>query len=240
MKDRETDSHDSYGMVGFSRVSSSHGQNFFGSSIQSRYYIELTIRRAERSRDLSNYWYHGREELISVRLSPNQFAELLTSLNVGDGVPCTLQHVNGAQQPDCPSVDQRTKFEQEFEKDVKETLADAEALVSDIKTILTNKPSIGKKERAEIAKQLELLVGHIRCGMPFIQAQFNEALDKTVTEAKGEVEAFVNNKVHSLGIAALNSEVMQALDAPVHSAPFQLPEKVDGPQEKDDCINTDS
>jgi hypothetical protein len=195
MKDRETDSHDSYGMVGFSRVSSSHGQNFFGSSIRSSHYIELTIRRAERVRDLSTYWYHGREELISVRLSPNQFAELLTTMNVGYGTPCTLQHVNRVQQPDCPSVDQRTKFEQEFAQDVEDTMSDAASLVDDIKDVLINRPSLGKRDRAEIAKALDQLLRHITGGMPFIQSQFNEALDRTVTEAKGEVEAFVNNKI---------------------------------------------
>jgi len=39
--------------------------------------------------------------------------------------------------------------------------------------------------------------------MPFVQTQFNEAMDKTVTEAKAEVEAFVSHKVTSLGLASL-------------------------------------
>lgn len=218
----ETEQHASFGLIGFSRVSTSKGQNFFGSSIRSSHYVELHIRRAERVRNLATYWYHGREELIEIRLSPNQFAELLTTMNVGSGVPCTLQYVVGEKQPECPSVDQRTKFEMEFAEDVKGTLAQAERLVSDIKIALTNKASIGKKERAEIAKQLELLVGHISNGMPFIQSSFNEAMDKTVTEAKSEVESFVNAKIHSLGITALNSEVARALEAPLESAPFLL------------------
>jgi len=32
-------------------------------------------------------------------------------------------------------------------------------------------------------------------------------MDKTVTEAKGEVEAFVTNKITSLGIAALKDQI---------------------------------
>lgn len=221
MEEREVEQHESYGMIGFSRVSSSHGANFFGSSIRSSHFIELTIRRAERHRHLNQYWYHGRNELINIRLSPNQFADLLTSLNIGFGVPCTIQHVNQERMPDCPAIDQRTKYEDEFEADVKKTVADAETLVKNIKTAF-DKPSLGKKERAEIAKQLDLLVGHIRGGMPFIQSQFNEAMDKTVTEAKGEVEAFVNHKIHSLGINALNTEILAALEAPLESAPLQI------------------
>jgi hypothetical protein len=223
METEEIEQHESYGMAGFSRVSSSHGANFFGSSIRSSHYIELTIRRAERKRNLSQYWYHGREELINVRFSPNQFADLLTSLNVGSGTPCTIQHVNRVRMAPCPAIDQRQQYEAEFKKDVADTVREASELVKSIKTAF-EKPSLGKKERAEIAKQLDLLVGHIRGGMPFIQSQFNEAMDKTVTEAKGEVEAFVNHKIHSLGIAALNSEVAQALQAPLESQPLQLPE----------------
>lgn len=219
--EREVEQHESYGMIGFSRVSSSRGANFFGSSIRSSHFIELTIRRAERHRNLNQYWYHGRDELINIRLSPNQFADLLTSLNVGFGSPCTIQHIGGKKMADCPSVDQRTKYEDEFEADVKKTVAEAETLVRKIK-IAFDKPSLGKKERAEIAKQLDLLVGHIHGGMPFIQSQFNEAMDKTVTEAKGEVEAFVNHKIHSLGIDALNTEILAALEAPLDSEPLQL------------------
>lgn len=227
MEAEEIDKHESYGMIGFSRVTSSGGRNFFGSSIRSSHYIELTIRRAERHRHLNQYWYHGREELVNLRLSPNQFADLLTSLNVGHGSPCTIQHVGQVRTAECPSVSQRQKYEAEFERDVAATITDAEALVAEIRQTLETKQSIGKPERASIAKKLDLMLGHIKNGLPFVQSQFNEAMDKTVTEAKGEVEAFVNHKIHSLGIEALNSEVIAALKSPLESAPLQLREAQD-------------
>jgi len=222
MDDREVEQHESYGMIGFSRVSSSSGVNFFGSSIRSSHFIDLTIRRAERHRNLNQYWYHGGEELINVRLSPNQFAELLTSLNVGNGVPCTIQHVNRVRMGECPAVDQRQKYESEFEADVARTTQDAERILADVKRVFSDKQSIGKADRAAIVRQLESLIAHVKNGMPFVQSQFNEAMDKTVTEAKGEVEAFVNHKIHSLGINALNTEILAALEAPLESVPLQI------------------
>ena len=45
--------------------------------------------------------------------------------------------------------------------------------------------------------------------MPFVQKSFNKAMDKTVHEAKGEVEAFVMNKVTSLGIEGLEKEMLK-------------------------------
>lgn len=214
--------HESYGMLGFSRVSSSHGANFFGSSVQSSHYMILSIKRAERKRDLSQYWYHGRSEIIRLRLSPNQFAELLTTMNIGDGVPCTLERVNGVGMGEPPSVDQREQYHREFKKDVADTIREAKELVATIKQTFDSRASIGKNDRAQIVKQLGLLIGHIENGMPFVQTQFNEAMDKTVAEAKGEVEAFVNHKIHSLGIDALNSEVARALEAPLQSETFRL------------------
>jgi hypothetical protein len=56
--------------------------------------------------------------------------------------------------------------------------------------------------------------------IPFVQSQFNEAMDKTVTEARAEVEAFVDNKIRSLGIQALEGEVQKALYGSERVAPF--------------------
>ena len=37
----------------------------------------------------------------------------------------------------------------------------------------------------------------------FVYSQFNEQMDKTVMEAKGEIEAFCQNKINSIAQSAL-------------------------------------
>lgn len=229
MSDKEqVEAHESYGLVGFSRVTSNPPANFFGSSVRSGHYLVLSIKRAVRRRSLHQYWYGGREELIRLRLSPNQFAELLTTLNVGDGVPCTLERIGGKGMDESPSVDQRQQYEQEFKGDVQKVMADARTLTAEVREIFDAKPTINKTDRAAIVEKLRMLMQHIESNMPFVQTQFNEAMDKTVAEAKGEVEAFVNHKIHSLGIQALNSEVIAALEAPAKSEAFLLGNGEDG------------
>lgn len=220
--DNEIEQHESYGLIGFSRVSSTNGRNFFGSSVKSSHYIELTIRRASRTRNLNQYWYSPHEEIVELRLSPNQFAELLTTMNIGSGVPCTIQYVGRTQMEECPAIDQREKFEREFTHDVKNAVANAKQLAADVEELF-RKPTINKGDRAPVLEKLRMLMQSIESNMPFVQTQFNEAMDKTVAEAKGEVEAFVNHKIHSLGIAALNSEAIAAMEAPLASEPLQLP-----------------
>lgn len=84
--------HESYGLAQFSRIGGKSGK-LFGSSIEHQHFIELTISRASRSRQFQHDHYMPDQELISVFMSPTQFAELLTSLNVGTGVPVTIKHI---------------------------------------------------------------------------------------------------------------------------------------------------
>lgn len=217
----EIEEHESYGMIGFSRVSSSCGMNFFGSSVRSSHFIVLNIKRGGRRRDLNHYWYHGREELIRLRLSSTQFAELLTTMNIGDGVPCTLERVGVDAMADCPAVDQRQKYEDEFKETMNAAGRDIRALQVKVNQLLSGE-RINKAQRQEIKAALQSTAMRIDDSAPWVHKQFNEAMDKTVTEAKGEVEAFVNHKIHSLGINALNTEILAALEAPLDSEPLQL------------------
>ena len=81
--------HPSYGMLSFHRV---HGAAtpLFGSSVQHRDTIRLTLKEGEVKRSLNTDWYFGGKQLFEVEMSLSQFAELITSLNMGDGIPVTI------------------------------------------------------------------------------------------------------------------------------------------------------
>ena len=212
MEDETEEKHESYGLVGFYRRSGG-SENLFGSSIRHGTTIALQIKTATRKRNLSNYWIHGDKTLIELVLSANQFANLLTSMNCGDGIPCTLKYVMGKRMADPPTVEQRELFEQEFKRDVDKATKSARSALSEIKQIFDSKASIGKADRAEILDKIQRVVNLLTDSIPFVQSQFNEAMDKTVSEARAEVDSFIETKIHSLGIDALNSEVQAALSA---------------------------
>lgn len=226
MSDKKAiEEHESYGMVGLSRFTcgGGRGMNLFGSSIMHASGMTLTIRRGEKRRDLHREWYYGGDIIAEITLSPAQFAEMITTPNVGSGVPCTLNYIIGeGSKAECPEHKQRQLFEQEFEDDVRKAMADASQIVKDVTTLLEGKEAIKLSDRKAIIGKLTMLAQHINSNMPFVQAQFNEAMDKTVTEAKAEVEEFINAKIHSLGIDALTSEIAKAIQAPANSAPLQI------------------
>jgi len=52
----------------------------------------------------------------------------------------------------------------------------------------------------------------IKSDIPFYQEQYEREMDKTVKEAKGEVEGFIQNKFIKLGIEGLKAEQLLITD----------------------------
>lgn len=204
MNNDKIKTHESYGMIKLGRTTG--GQtSLFGSSIQHNNVIRLSISTAELHRGLGRDWHHPKSEIIEIELSPTQFTELITNMNT-IGVPCTIKHINRKKMENCPSSDKKQQFEDEFSNDMKELADRIQKITERTKEILSSKKAINKSEKDEILSEIRGLDTHIRSNIPFMYSSFNEQMDKTVTEAKGEVEAFVTNKITSLGIEAMKNE----------------------------------
>ncbi|NQT03561.1 MAG: hypothetical protein HQ580_16150 [Planctomycetes bacterium] len=206
--DGTKETHESYGLVGVSRRTGDPG-SLFGSSIRHHNYVALTIKRAELSRDLHRNWYFGHEALIEVEMSNTQFAELITTMNIGDGVPCTIRHIGYETMERPPDVQQQQIFEDEFKADMQKVGNKVSSAIKKAEALLNIKGSIKKADRQEIVSLLNSIAQDINLNMPFVQTQFNKAMDKTVSEMKGEIEAFVTNKITSLGIEAMRDQFPQ-------------------------------
>jgi len=59
------------------------------------------------------------------------------------------------------------------------------------------------KAQKRLIKQIKLLKMNIEKNLPFINEQFTEQMEKTIKEAKGELEAFVSDVVRQYGLEAL-------------------------------------
>lgn len=185
----EIEEHESYGLVTFSRAQSS-GVDLFGSDIQHNNIFIMEVRQAGLKRDLSRDWTYGRELIFRGFLSPSQFVETMTHLNHGDGTPITIEYVTGDEKPHRDSPPVKNKREQ-FEAEVADHMDEAIQMLDRLKdTIKTQK---GKKE-------VDLIKQQLLSNLPFVEEQFSRQMDKTVTEAKAEVEAFAVNR--ALGTSA--------------------------------------
>lgn len=210
------DKHESYGMFQFSRVSGG-AKALFGSSIQHKDTITMTLREGEVSRHLNNDYYFGNNEIVQVEMSYSQFAEAITAMNIGTGVPVTIKYIQGkGKMEDCPFVDKKQQYEEEFAEHLEDIKKEASNTINEVKEIFEKK-SIGKGDKEEILKKLQRLESQIGGNTEFIYKQFNEQMDKTVTEAKGEIEAFCQNKMNSIALVALaeHQEDFKKLENPI-------------------------
>jgi ElaB/YqjD/DUF883 family membrane-anchored ribosome-binding protein len=197
------DKHPSYALLSFSRVSG-RNQSLFGSSIKHDNTIQMRVRPAKVERNLNTDWYlsDGREYL-EIEMSYSQFAESITSMNMGEGIPVTLRYLNGEQIERPNFKNKRLEFENEFQERMNEVESKLNKLTTETEDILTNKKSINKGDREKILNQIKMLQQEVRSNIPFVLSCFNEQMDKTVKEAKGEIEAFTQHKLHSLGMEKL-------------------------------------
>lgn len=214
-KNRET--HPSYGMLQFSRTTGGK-TSLFGSSIEHKDTIKMYLRHGDVTRDLNNDWFFGGDRVVEVEMSYSQFAECITSMNMGSGVPVTIRYIEGQGRiEDCPFINKKEQFENEFKAYLNKTNEKANSLIDEIGKLFEDKKSIGKKDREDILKKLNMLYSAINSNTEFIYNQFNEQMDKTTLEAKGEIEAFMQNKINSIANMTLveKKDELKLLENPV-------------------------
>ncbi len=195
--------HPSYGTITLSRVTSSHGMNLFGSSIKHNSCIALRINRAELIRDYNADRAYGNDQIIEIRMSPVQFAEFVMSAGIGEGTPCTISWLKDEGMIPPPiGESKREQFVNEFAEDVVKVGKRLDAVMAKLDTMV-EQPSVSKAERKELREMVRMARQDIVSNMPFVARQFNEQMDKTVHEAKGEVEAFVSGVIQRSGLDAI-------------------------------------
>ncbi len=204
-EDEKEFDHESYGMVGFSRITGNPGR-LFGSALGSQHtFIKLRITKATRRHALGRDWYHGEAHpVLELDLSAAQFAELLTSMNVGSGIPCTLRYADGKVL--APPPNEKLEAEQvrhDFKGKTEQVAKRMDDTVKKITEILAKK-NIGQKDREEIQSLLGLVVQEVRSNLPFWLRSFNEATEKMTVAAKAEVDSFMTHAVLLAGIKALS------------------------------------
>lgn len=203
MDDFTEKNHESYGMAGFYRLTSSHGHPLFGSSIKHRDTICLRIGTANVKRGLSTDWYHKEKDIIEIEMSQSQFADLITSFNMGEGVPVTIKYLNGKRMDDCPYESKEDQHLQEYKEHINTTKSLAASLIYDVKEIFSKKDRFTKKEKEEFLSLLTRLYNEVKPNEEYMLSSFQEQMDRTKSEAKTEIEAFFENRIRSIAQVSL-------------------------------------
>lgn len=185
--------HPAYGVAGFSRVGGRF-KRLFGSHLPNHEsVIALRIGRAEEitSDGSTHVWSSAKDAIVEVYFSAAQFAELLTTMNIGNGVPCTIRHVMREAAGPIPESDSTEiqRVRDAFQARADQLSADVSTLEEQVAELLEKKGALTKAEKDQIRHNLSTLKGSIRSGLPYVIEQFEEATEKVVQHAKAELDA---------------------------------------------------
>lgn len=205
--------HPSYGLVRIARMSGGSGvTRLFGSPLANHYgTIRISIGSAKWIHGLGRDRYFGslRGEHVEVEMSAAQFADMITSLNIGEGTPCTVRYVGGQRLEDPPLLPTEAEH---IRDNFAGTLGKYKAKVSTYRKRieeLTGKLATKAKEEIRIA--LDVIEDQLSSNVPFMLKQFQEATTKVSTAAKAEVEAFVSSAIRVAGLSSIAEGRLPAL-----------------------------
>jgi hypothetical protein len=200
----------SWGMIGASRCQG--GAELFQCDVQPNNFIKVTIKTAEKARDLHRDWVHGKDNVCEVWLSPTQWAEFLTTMNCGDGVPCTLRFTQKEGFITHTSEDNRLDLiVQERNETIDNTLNEMQVLVDSIKELTQNK-KISKTIGENLCYKLQLCLSNLSgSNAEYLRKCIKEEVQDITQQAKANIQAFVEHKIYTTGLQELQKQVATPL-----------------------------
>ncbi len=204
----EIHKHPSFGTITIGRSQiGGGGMPLFNSPFKHHHAVSLEISPAVLHRHLHNDTIHGegRSPHIRVYMSENQFAQLVLNAHQASGTPCTITEIGGKHVAEPPESGFKKLWAKEVKRDFKD-VAEAAGEAKKKVDALLKQTRITKGDVKEIQGILSTLAQDLRANLPWLQEQFQEAMERTVAVAKAEVEAHVSSIIQRKGLEALQKD----------------------------------
>lgn len=198
--------HPSFANLYIGRSQCSGQKALFGSSIKHHDIITLKPAFIDRSLNVDRYFPETRP-YIEIEMSQSQFAQAITSLNMGAGVPVTLRRLNDQYIEPCPFVDKREQFNDEFREDMNELTKKLTEATKHVERLIEEKKTFNKADKEQILSALRSVTSQLASSYPYMYSMFNEQMDKTVTEAKAEIESHLQARMEDMALKAAEQEM---------------------------------
>lgn len=166
--------HPSYGMLRITRSSvGGEGTALFGSSIMHNNVIRLSISHGEMERSGNEDRFFARElmkdRIVEVEMSYTQFAEAITSFNMGAGVPVTITNIGGEFLPACPYENRQKVMKQEVQDATKDIVRKLDKWSGEVEKILAEKRTLSREDRSNIISILKSAKQELNANIPFLE-----------------------------------------------------------------------
>lgn len=190
---RGDQTHPGWGLIGASRVSSTPGAVLFDSDVRHQHYIVVRVKTATRSRDLNRDWIYPGDEFLDVAMSEAQWASFVSSMNSGNGVPCTItRREDDYQVPGFP-------YEPRLAESMKEVRTAADQVTEKITEAFA---AYEAHKTVGNLRTLKSAIANAGANVEFAAKSLNEHAENVVQRARADIEAMVVAKATQLGIEA--------------------------------------
>lgn len=201
--------HPAFAQIGASRCNG-HAV-LYGSDFHHQATIRIRIGGSELIRDLYRDRYHGKKQYIEVELSEAQWATFVSSMNIGDGVPCTLRYLQQESVPNLPEpVDRSKQFAGEVDKKCGDCLSQLQELYNKLDTV-----GLSKKKADELKVPVSRAIMELKSNLPFIAESFGEHIEDTLEKAKQEIHGYTMGLIAKTGIDTLGGTGITVSDKSV-------------------------
>lgn len=185
-KDEET--HKSFAMIGAQRVYG-HVDDLYGSDLDHNGFIRITLKESYKTRTLNHDHYFGGKTLFEIDMTPSQFAEFITSLNIGDGIPCTLRRTETS-----PYIEGKKHVNKEvvWENDITdhiEEIMDSMNSLKEYYKIVQSKSNLTKKDKESLSSIICRLENNLTCNMEFVKNSMKKEMEQIVSKGRMELES---------------------------------------------------
>ena len=199
----KTRNEDYMGMISWSKSYNASPRNLFGTEIKTDNPITLRINKAEETRDLSRNWYHSLGQVVEIEMSPIQWAEFLTSGNTS-GTPCTIRYIGGQRMSEPKDTEIFNDYNEEVENHF-DKFKDIENIVKDA---IDSKKPMGMKDLNSLLCKIHNAISNV----DFVKDSFKEDMNVIVGKAKAEFNAYVENRIHEIGIETIKKDSVKFLE----------------------------
>lgn len=180
-----TEQHESWVLVGVNRVT---GQGrLFDSEVTHDSYMELTIKRCTRKRQLHSDYMHATDHLVTVAMSEVQWAAVISNPNNGDGQPATLQRLDNQGVPGAPFESRLKLTHDEVRRATERGAEQIDAAVQGVLDAFERKA--GRKEMQAALNTLRFANQNLPGNMQFTAKAFTEHVEAVVTKATHDIES---------------------------------------------------
>lgn len=205
--------HPAFGQITARRIQGGGDQRFYGSDFSHQHWIDIVISSSTEVRRIGRDSQFAEAELVRVSMTEAQWATFLSSMNVGDGVPCTFKRMAGKGYPDIEPLETK---EDHFKRSMSETVEKSVAKIDELMAALdSDAVKISKKARDELLRLAGQARTEISQNTGFVATQFGEHIEERVEEAKVSIAAYANHIApRTVGAAIAAAPSSPALPSP--------------------------